>query len=368
MTIARTPRGKTGKIVALCLGLMGGIFGPGAALPQSLQTGPQDSVRSFYDVLLTTMKNAQTLGQSGRYAALAPVVNSLFDVPSMARLAVGPAWDTLTPTQQQQITRRSVAMFLRLMPTASTAIRASSSRSSATCPMAAGSSSRPRSSGPPAPVTINYMMRPESGRLADLRCLSRRHDQPACDPALGVPLDPGAPGVGGLISTLAHKADLLSSNVPRTLPGLSRFSVRMAFPFFGPLRSRLSREGHESGCVAWIPSGKGIQTWITRCTESPARNWSSYWAHEPDFADEAAYYPVDLQLSGHSHGGQIWLPGIGAPWLPPLAKRYPRGLYRIGPLILYTNVGLGTIRLPIRLNCPPEVTLFHATCAQPTIG
>ena len=80
--------------------------------------------------------------------------------------------------------------------------------------------------------------------------------------------------------------------------------------------------------------------------------------HEPDFADRAAHHPVDLQLSGHSHGGQIWLPGIGAPWLPLFARKYPRGLYRVGPLTLYTNIGLGTIRLPIRLNCPPEVTLF----------
>jgi predicted MPP superfamily phosphohydrolase len=80
--------------------------------------------------------------------------------------------------------------------------------------------------------------------------------------------------------------------------------------------------------------------------------------HEPDFADKAAHYPVDLQLSGHSHGGQVWLPGIGAPWLPRFARKYPRGLHRIGPLTLYTNMGLGTIRLPIRLNCPPEVTLF----------
>jgi uncharacterized protein len=86
--------------------------------------------------------------------------------------------------------------------------------------------------------------------------------------------------------------------------------------------------------------------------------------HEPDFADEAAHYRVDLQLSGHSHGGQIWLPGIGAPWLPRFAQKYPRGLYRIGPLTLYTNMGLGTIRLPIRLNCPPEVTLFTLRSAD----
>jgi uncharacterized protein len=81
-------------------------------------------------------------------------------------------------------------------------------------------------------------------------------------------------------------------------------------------------------------------------------------AHEPDFADHAARYPVDLQLSGHSHGGQIRLPFIGAPFLPDLAKKYPWGLRKIGPLTLYTNIGLGTIRIPARLNCPPEITLF----------
>ncbi|HEV2698087.1 MAG TPA: metallophosphoesterase [Terriglobales bacterium] len=81
-------------------------------------------------------------------------------------------------------------------------------------------------------------------------------------------------------------------------------------------------------------------------------------AHEPDFADDASLSPIDLQLSGHSHGGQIWIPGIGAPWLPPMAREYPRGLYRVGDLTLYTNIGIGTIRVPIRINCPPEVTLI----------
>jgi uncharacterized protein len=87
-------------------------------------------------------------------------------------------------------------------------------------------------------------------------------------------------------------------------------------------------------------------------------------AHEPDFADEAALNPVDLQLSGHSHGGQIWIPGFGAPWLPPLARKYPRGLYKIGNLTLYTNVGIGTIRAPIRINCVPEVTLITLRAAR----
>jgi predicted MPP superfamily phosphohydrolase len=81
-------------------------------------------------------------------------------------------------------------------------------------------------------------------------------------------------------------------------------------------------------------------------------------AHEPDWADYVVNHPVDLQLSGHSHGGQIRIPFIGAPYLPPMGRKYPRGLRHLGRLILYTNVGIGTLEVPIRLNCPPEVTLI----------
>jgi len=80
--------------------------------------------------------------------------------------------------------------------------------------------------------------------------------------------------------------------------------------------------------------------------------------HEPDVADEVAKYPVDLQLSGHSHGGQVRFPLIGAPVLPYLGRKYPWGLRKIGSMMLYTNRGIGTIRLPIRFFCPPEITLF----------
>ncbi len=78
--------------------------------------------------------------------------------------------------------------------------------------------------------------------------------------------------------------------------------------------------------------------------------------HEPDFADEAAKRPVDLQLSGHSHGGQVQLPIRGPLILPAMARKYPQGLRRIGNLHLYTNRGLGTIVVPVRMNCPPEIT------------
>ena len=81
-------------------------------------------------------------------------------------------------------------------------------------------------------------------------------------------------------------------------------------------------------------------------------------AHEPDYADHVARYPVDLQLSGHTHGGQIRIPFLPPLYLPALAKKYIMGLFQIGSLTLYTNVGIGTIGIPVRLNCRPEVTLL----------
>jgi uncharacterized protein len=86
-------------------------------------------------------------------------------------------------------------------------------------------------------------------------------------------------------------------------------------------------------------------------------------AHEPDLADESARYSVDLQVSGHSHGGQIRVPGLGAPYLPPLARKYPTGLYHVGPTRLYTNRGIGLSGVPFRFDCPPEVTLLELSMA-----
>lgn len=81
--------------------------------------------------------------------------------------------------------------------------------------------------------------------------------------------------------------------------------------------------------------------------------------HEPDLIESLARDDrIVLQLSGHSHGGQIRLPGIGAPVLPYLGRRYDLGLYRIGRTRLYTNRGIGVGGIPLRFNCPPEITEF----------
>ncbi len=85
-------------------------------------------------------------------------------------------------------------------------------------------------------------------------------------------------------------------------------------------------------------------------------------AHEPDFADDVIAHPrgplVDLMLAGHSHGGQIRLPLLGAMILPPMGRKYPEGFYQLNRMQLYVNRGIGTVGLPFRLNCPPEITLI----------
>lgn len=94
-------------------------------------------------------------------------------------------------------------------------------------------------------------------------------------------------------------------------------------------------------------------------SQLPAEGAAVLLAHEPDFADiSASTGRFDLQISGHSHGGQIRLPRFRPPILPRFARKYPSGLYQVGGMHLYTNRGLGTAELEIRVNCPPEITLY----------
>ncbi len=96
----------------------------------------------------------------------------------------------------------------------------------------------------------------------------------------------------------------------------------------------------------------------------PRRSPIILLAHEPDFADVATTHGIALQLSGHSHGGQIRLPRMPPAYLPPLARKYPWGLRTVGSMKIYTSRGVGASLLPLRLNCPPEVALI--TLRAPT--
>jgi phospholipid transport system substrate-binding protein len=78
-----------------------------AVLPQrtfAASASASDTLQGLYDTLLSTMKNGRTLGQSGRFVQVEPVVRRTFDIASMARLSVGPSWATMSESQRQQVT------------------------------------------------------------------------------------------------------------------------------------------------------------------------------------------------------------------------------------------------------------------------
>jgi predicted MPP superfamily phosphohydrolase len=82
-------------------------------------------------------------------------------------------------------------------------------------------------------------------------------------------------------------------------------------------------------------------------------------AHEPDAAETISdQFHVNLQLSGHSHGGQVQLPFLGPLITPPLGSKFYEGFYQFNDLTLYVNRGLGTTRQPFRFLAPPEITFF----------
>ncbi|MBP7692404.1 MAG: metallophosphoesterase [Anaerolineales bacterium] len=95
----------------------------------------------------------------------------------------------------------------------------------------------------------------------------------------------------------------------------------------------------------------------------PAAEPALLLAHEPDFADDYLRdQRVALMLSGHSHGGQIRLPGYQF-LLPPHGRKYDRGLYRVHDRWLYTNAGLGLAVVGLRLFCRPEITEITLSAA-----
>ena len=85
--------------------------------------------------------------------------------------------------------------------------------------------------------------------------------------------------------------------------------------------------------------------------------------HAPDFLDTLATHPISrsiaLVLSGHTHGGQVCLPLLGAIHLPPGGRKYVEGWFNVGGMQLYVNRGIGSVGVPFRFNCRPEITRFR---------
>lgn len=118
------------------------------------------------------------------------------------------------------------------------------------------------------------------------------------------------------------------------------------------------------GRVRMTPSGahfvrqylEGVETLIAPDTVN------ILMSHNPNTFDRAAELGIDLSLAGHTHGGQVTLEFV-SPALSPsrLITPYVRGWFGKGDAQLYVNRGIGTIGVPIRIDAPPEITLFELT-------
>lgn len=186
--------------------------------------------------------------------------------------------------------------------------------------------------------------------------------------------DPGVPGrlVEALLRLRGHDGvvAVMGNHDYLTDVDLVRRSLREAG--ISELRNdvRTVRRGdavlHVAG-VDDIMEGKSRLDLVLR--KLPEEGATVLLAHEPDFADvSAATGRFDLQLSGHSHGGQVRLPLYGPVFLPPFSQRYTSGLYKVGDMIQYTNRGLGFVDARLRLLSRPEITVLTLSTPQVTDG
>jgi predicted MPP superfamily phosphohydrolase len=96
----------------------------------------------------------------------------------------------------------------------------------------------------------------------------------------------------------------------------------------------------------------------------PHEDFSILLSHTPEIYRQAAHADFDLLLSGHTHGGQICLPGSIPITLDSVLPRYMgSGPWKYHEMIGYTSAGVGSSIVAVRLNCPPEITLHHLHCA-----
>jgi uncharacterized protein len=108
----------------------------------------------------------------------------------------------------------------------------------------------------------------------------------------------------------------------------------------------------------------GLRFWTKRTADitrllKGATGWTMLLAHDPRRFDQAVALNLPLVLSGHTHGGQIALPAIG----PLAARKFPvtQGTLTRENSTLFVSRGVGTVYVPCRINCPPEVALLTLT-------
>ena len=123
--------------------------------------------------------------------------------------------------------------------------------------------------------------------------------------------------------------------------------------------------GHEAIYLAGIDDAHyyRVDNIEKAASDIPDNGFSILLSHTPEIYRQAAYADFDLLLSGHTHGGQICLPGSIPITLDSVLPRHMgSGPWKYGDMMGYTSVGVGCSIVPVRINCPPEITLHRLQC------
>jgi predicted MPP superfamily phosphohydrolase len=143
----------------------------------------------------------------------------------------------------------------------------------------------------------------------------------------------------------------------RMVPGLEEMGIRMLLNECAPIA-----RGGETIYLAGIDDAHyyRVDNIQEAAAEIPHDAFSILLSHTPEIYRQAAHAGFDLLLSGHTHGGQICLPGsIPVTLDSVLPRALGAGAWNYHDMVGYTSVGAGTAVVPVRLNCLPEITLHH---------
>jgi phospholipid transport system substrate-binding protein len=190
-----------------------------AMLSYSVHAAPAsggDTVQGLYDALLVTMKNGRTLGQSGRFTQLEPVIRRTFDIAAMARLSVGPSWASLSEGQRQQVIESFGRYISAIYADRFDSYAGQKLQVTGEQPAAAGVMVRSqivKANG--EPVKIDYMMRRngEGWLISDIYLDGAISEVATRRSEFSAVLK--ADGVDGLIAALNRKADILTGTMAK---------------------------------------------------------------------------------------------------------------------------------------------------------
>ena len=176
-----------------------------------------DTVQGLYDALLSTMKNGRTLGQSGRFTQLEPVIRRSFDIPTMARLSVGSSWAGMSEAQRQQVTESFGRYISAIYADRFDSYAGQKLQVTGEQPNGAGvmvKSQIIKANG--EPVNINYMMRRsgEDWLISDIYLDGAISEVGTRRSEFAAILKND--GIDGLIAALNRKADMLTGTTARS--------------------------------------------------------------------------------------------------------------------------------------------------------